>query len=105
MLGHPFGMIKNEGIPQMQTFLTGREKPRHWAELAGLAGGGLTGRWGFLLSKRLAVGLHEHDADAQIYLQVVQLRVRAGADMPSRSSGPLSPTRLARESWARRPAC
>jgi len=46
------------------------------AELAELP----TGGWACWLSRR-AVGLHEQDADAQPYLHVAQLCIRAGADM------------------------
>jgi hypothetical protein len=57
--------------------LTGAEQTAALTELAEAADGRVD-----LLAQHagLAVGLHEHDSDAPIYLQIAQLCIQAGAD-------------------------
>jgi hypothetical protein len=57
--------------------LTGAEEAEALAELAEVADGRVD-----LLARQagLAVGLHEHDLDAPVYLQIAQLCIKAGAD-------------------------
>ena len=57
--------------------LTGAEEAAALAELTQVAGGRVD-----LLAEEagLAIGFHEQDADAPVYLQAAQLCIRAGAD-------------------------
>jgi hypothetical protein len=58
--------------------LTGAEEAAALADLAEVAGGRVD-----LLAQQagLAIGFHERDADAPVYLQIAQLCIKAGADM------------------------
>lgn len=57
--------------------LTGAEEAAALAELAEVA----AGRADLLAEQAgIALGFHEHDIDAQVYLQVAQLCIKAGAD-------------------------
>jgi hypothetical protein len=58
--------------------LTGEQEAAALADLAEVADGRID-----LLAQQagLAIGLHEHDRDAAVYLQIAQLCIRAGADI------------------------
>jgi hypothetical protein len=58
--------------------LTGRQEAAALADLAAVADGRID-----LLAQQagLAIGLHEHDSDAPVHLQIAQLCIKAGADI------------------------
>jgi hypothetical protein len=60
------------------TPLTGEEEAAALAELAEVADGRMD-----LLAQQagLAIGLHEHDGNAPVHLQIAQLCIQAGADI------------------------
>jgi hypothetical protein len=60
------------------TLLTGEEEAAALADLAEVANGRMD-----LLARQagLAIGLHEHDGDAPVHLQIAQLCIQAGADI------------------------
>ena len=60
------------------TVLTGEQEAAALADLAEVADGRID-----LLAQQagLAIGLHEQDVDAAVYLQIAQLCIQAGADI------------------------